>query len=410
MRTRRRRRIPLPAVALGLMLIAPLLLASDDDCLACHSDRQLKSARGKVLFVDQDSFRTSSHGQAGIACVDCHADLQKVKDFPHAEKLKPVACASCHDADEAALRASVHGQPHDGQNPIVVSCKDCHGTHDIRGKDDSESSVYSLNLPDTCENCHLERVRTGRGPDFIRQYNQSAHFRALEKSGLSLSATCVTCHGGHDVRAVKDGRSRVSRKNIIRTCGRCHVGIEKNYLDSVHGKDYIKGSADVPVCIDCHNEHNIVSPENLGSRVYATKVAAVCSRCHDDERLARQYGLLTSRLKSYSASYHGTASKFGEIRVANCASCHGFHDIRVSSDPKSMINPANMSKTCGKCHAGAGANFAKGKVHVVSEKTESRGSYVAKVIYMSIIGGMVSIFLIFIAADLYRRKRKRRSP
>ena len=75
-----------------------------------------------------------------------------------------------------------------------------------------------------------------------------------------------------------------------------------------------------------------------------------------------------------------------------------------------MTNPANMSKTCGKCHAGAGANFAKGKVHVISEKTERRGAYVAKIIYMSIIGGMVSIFLIFIAADLYRRKRKRRSP
>ena len=243
------------------MLIVPLLRASDDDCLACHFDRHLKSAQGKALFVDQDRFRTSSHGQAGIGCVDCHADLQKVKDFPHAEKLKPVACASCHDAEEAALKASVHGQPQDGQNPIVVSCKDCHGTHDIRGKDDSESSVYSLNLPDTCESCHLKRVPAQRGPDFIQQYNQSAHFRALEKAGLSLSATCVTCHGGHDVRAVKDSASRVSRKNIIRTCGRCHVGIEKNYLDGVHGKDYIKGSADVPVCIDCHNEHNIVSPK-----------------------------------------------------------------------------------------------------------------------------------------------------
>jgi hypothetical protein len=410
MRNGRHVRIPLSALALGLMFIAPLLRASDDDCLACHSDRQLKSAQGRALFVDQERFKTSIHGQAGIGCVDCHADLMKVKDFPHAEKLKPVACVSCHGAEETEIRASIHGQPQEGPNPIIVFCKDCHGTHDIRGKDDSESSVYSLNLPDTCESCHLQRVRTQRGSELIRQYNLSVHFRALEKSGLSLSATCVTCHGGHGVRAVKDGESRVSRKNIIRTCGRCHVGIEKTYLDGVHGKDYIKGSADVPVCIDCHSEHDIVSPETLGSRVYGTKVSAVCSRCHDDERLARQYGFLTSRLKSYSASYHGTASKFGEIRVANCASCHGFHDIRVSSDPKSSINPANMSKTCGKCHLGASSNFAKGKVHVISEKTESRGSYVAKVIYMSIIGGMVSIFLIFIAADLYRRKRKRRSP
>ncbi len=103
--------------------------------------------------------------------------------------------------------------------------------------------------------------------------------------------------------------SRVSRKNIILTCESCHVGIEKNYLEGVHGKDYLKGIKDVPVCTDCHSEHDIVSPQDLSSSVYATKVAEVCSGCHDDEKLARQYGFLTSRLKTYSSSIHGTASK-----------------------------------------------------------------------------------------------------
>jgi hypothetical protein len=199
----------------------------------------------------------------------------------------------------------------------------------------------------------------------------------------------------------------VSRKFIIKTCGRCHVGIEKDYLEGVHGKDYVRGVKDVPVCNDCHSEHGILSPTDISSRVYATKVAAVCSRCHDDESLGRQYGFLTSRLKTYSASYHGTASKFGETRVANCASCHGFHDIRTSSDPKSPINAANLAATCGQCHPGAGVNFAKGKIHVVSAKTESQGSHVAKIIYIVIIGGLISVFLLFIAADLFHRIRTR---
>jgi hypothetical protein len=93
--------------------------------------------------------------------------------------------------------------------------------------------------------------------------------------------------------------------------------------------------------------------------------------------------------------------------VANCASCHGFHDVRTSSDPQSPINPGNLSKTCGKCHPGAGANFAKGKIHVVSTKTESRGAYIAKVFYIIVIAGLISVFLIFMAADLYARMKKR---
>jgi predicted CXXCH cytochrome family protein len=201
--------------------------------------------------------------------------------------------------------------------------------------------------------------QTPRGGEFIRQYETSVHFRGLKESGLTLSANCSHCHGVHDVVPTEDPASRVARANIIRTCGRCHVGIEKSYREGVHGKAYVKGSGDVPVCTDCHNEHDIRSPEDLGSRVYATKVAAVCVRCHDDERLGRLYGFLTSRLKTFFSSYHGTASKFGETRVANCASCHGFHDIRASSDPKSSINPAPCLRRAEPATPGPGANFAK---------------------------------------------------
>jgi cytochrome c553 len=141
--------------------------------------------------------------------------------------------------------------------------------------------------------------------------------------------------------------------------------------------------------------------------VYATNVAGVCSHCHDDEVLSKQYGFRTSRLKTFSSSFHGVASKFGEARVANCASCHGFHGIRPSSDPRSPINAANLARTCGKCHAGAGKNFAKGKIHVISEKTENKGAYFAKIFYIVIIAGLISVFLIFIAADLFHRLRVR---
>jgi len=397
------------AAALAVLWVAPSVFGgpSDDDCLTCHGNSGLKTDQGRSLFVDSANFSASIHGAAGIACVDCHADLKKLSDFPHPAKLKPVDCAACHDKAERDFRDSVHGTPPGRKAPVIVHCKDCHGAHDIRPAADALSHTSAMNIPDTCLSCHLDRVRTTRGPEFVGGYKASAHFRALSKAGLSLSATCISCHGGHSVHPVDDPRSKVSRRNIIRTCGTCHTGIERDYLEGVHGKDHVKGDQDVPVCTDCHSEHDIRSPQDLGSGVYATKVAAVCTRCHDDETLARQYGLLTSRLKTFSASYHGTASKFGEVRVANCSSCHGHHGIRPSSDPLSSINPANMASTCGICHPGAGANFSKGRIHVVSEKTENRWAYTVKIVYIVIIAGLISVFLAFIFADLYRRMRIR---
>jgi predicted CXXCH cytochrome family protein len=380
---------------------------SDDDCLVCHSDPDLKSSQGRPLFVDGGRSSISVHGLAGISCVGCHADLAGVSDFPHAGKLRPVACESCHDAAAVAVGQSAHGRPHAGPMPFAVFCKDCHGTHEILSHENASSRTYALNIPDTCTACHLERVRAERGPAFVGQYLGSVHFRALSKAGLSFAATCVSCHGGHDVRPVDDPGAKVARPAIIKTCGACHAGIERDYLEGVHGKAYVKGIGDVPVCTDCHSEHDIRSPSDLGSVVYATKVAAVCARCHDDERLARQYGLLTSRLKTFAASYHGMASKSGETRVANCSSCHGHHDIRPSTDPRSSIAAANIAATCGTCHPGAGENFSKGRIHVVSERTENRWAYTVKIVYLVVIGGLISAFLAFIAADLYRRLRGR---
>ena len=50
----------------------------------------------------------------------------------------------------------------------------------------------------------------------------------------------------------------------------------------------------------------------------------------------------------------------GSVTAANCASCHGAHEILPSSDPRSMINPKNLEKTCGQCHPGIGSQVAQG--------------------------------------------------
>jgi len=284
-----------------LFFISLLLLASsapEDSCLVYHQDSKLKTREGRSVSISEEKFSSSVHAQVGLACIDCHQDLQGVEDFPHPEKLSEVKCSL-------------------------------------------------------------------------------------------------------------DPSSRVSRKNIINTCGQCHLGIKHDYLEGVHGQAFLKGSHDVPVCTDCHSEHSIQAPQFLSSSVYPTKVAKVCSRCHDNEALSQRYGFLTSRLKTYSRSYHGIASRFGETKVANCTSCHGFHDIRPSSDPKSSINPKNLPQTCGKCHPGAGVNFTKGKIHVISEKLSNKWAYYVRIFYIILISSIISFFLIFILVDLGHRLQQK---
>jgi formate dehydrogenase gamma subunit len=79
-------------------------------------------------------------------------------------------------------------------------------------------------------------------------------------------------------------------------------------------------------------------------------------------------------MSSYQDSYHGLASRLGSTVVANCASCHGVHNILPSSDSRSTISRANLINTCGQCHPGASENFITGKIHLTPAATGSRSS------------------------------------
>jgi cytochrome b subunit of formate dehydrogenase len=79
-------------------------------------------------------------------------------------------------------------------------------------------------------------------------------------------------------------------------------------------------------------------------------------------------------VQSYENSYHGLARRLGSPVAADCASCHGVHNILPSSDARSMISQANLTQTCGQCHPGAGDNFTKGKVHLNVPASEDAGS------------------------------------
>ena len=102
----------------------------NETCLMCHAAADAKGADGKSIAVDGAKFAASVHGGLNLKCTDCHTDVSADK-IPHAEKLKPVNCATCHEQQVKEYAATVHGKARKGGNNVAATCTDCHGTHDI---------------------------------------------------------------------------------------------------------------------------------------------------------------------------------------------------------------------------------------------------------------------------------------
>ena len=157
-----------------------------------------------------------------------------------------------------------------------------------------------------------------------------------------------------------DSKSSIFKFNVPKTCGTCHSSVEREFRASTHGQAIARGQWQAPVCTDCHGIHSIQSHKDPTSPVSAQNLAeGTCARCHEGVRLSREFGFEAGRVSTYMASYHGLASQRGSTVVANCASCHGVHNILPSSDPHSTVSAANLVKTCGQCHVGATQSFGE---------------------------------------------------
>jgi cytochrome b subunit of formate dehydrogenase len=189
----------------------------------------------------------------------------------------------------------------------------------------------------------------------------------------------------------------------------CHAETAEKFNASVHGKAVAAGGTEAPVCTSCHGEHSILSPKSEGSTVHAGHVRETCARCHGDVRLSRKFGMPADRVVSFDASFHGLAAKSGSQSVANCASCHGFHDVLPSKDVGSKTNARNLPRTCGQCHPGAGQRFALGRIHhVEGGRTEHAAVRWVRIGYLVLIPLLLGAMLLHNAGDFLRKLVARR--
>ena len=318
---------------------------SDKDCMVCHA-AAVKGAAREIPAVDTHQIGGSTHKKQ--RCAQCHTGTTASLKRPCETVAPKVDCSICHADQVQQHKSSIHGQQLEKGDTEAPLCLDCHSGHGTQSKNDPTSPTFAKNVPDLCGRCHREgekaaRRLTAAEDQIVRNYTNSTHGKGLLESGLVVTATCTSCHTAHQPLPARDPNSSVNPAHIADTCGKCHEGIEKTFLSSVHSPLVSKSDKELPVCSSCHTAHTIKRTDEADFKL---NLMNTCGKCHEDVA------------ETYVDTYHGKVSKLGSLGAAKCNDCHGSHEILKVSDPNSHLSRDNIVDTCAKCHPGSHRRFA----------------------------------------------------
>ncbi len=409
------------ATAILAILLLPALLPAQDNanCYMCHEDRELSgtiNGRTRSMFVDERMLTRSVHGE--FECTICHLDVDP-EDLPHDDALEPVDCGTCHGEIQEKHAISLHGKAVKRGDPLAPTCTNCHGTHNVVHAKDPASPVRASNIPFLCGSCHREgspvqRQRKIHQDHILENYSESIHGEGLLKKGLTVTATCISCHTAHEILPHTDPGSSIARRNIASTCANCHEQIEEVHLKVIKGELWEKQPHLLPACVDCHQPHKIrrvfydqgtadaqclechqkpglraddgrsmyVNYQELG---HSKHVSVACSQCHSGVNVShtRPCDAITNKVDCaachaetvdrYNQSIHGVMFAKNDPDAPSCLDCHGTHSVLGKNNPNSRTFPTRVPMLCGECHRAGekGAVRTKDGEDVVGHYIES---------------------------------------
>jgi predicted CXXCH cytochrome family protein len=325
--------------------------AEQDDCLGCHGadpsqTLDLPSGEKLSVFVDQDSFAKSVHGEI-LRCGDCHSDKT---GYPHDPKpfqtRRDVTiayyeqCKSCHFANYTKTLDGVHFAVMAKGNRKAALCVDCHGSHDI-----SHPTEPRARISQTCAGCHATVNQV---------YLKSVHGRGLTAGNQDVPV-CTDCHRAHDIADPRDGSLALRTPEV---CGRCHT------------------------------DAKLMSRYGLSTKVV-------------DTYLKDFHGMSTTLSRGHAGGARNGKGK--QPFAAVCTDCHGVHEIAKAKDPSSPVVRANLVRTCRKCHPDATDDFpASWLSHYEPSPDKAPVVWAVQLFYRLMIPFMVGGLVLQIALHLWR--------
>jgi len=254
---------------------------SEVDCSICHAEQvtEYQDSTHGTLHAQSDPDAPS--------CQDCHAKHATLdKDLPASPTYPrnvPTLCGQCHRiGEQAATRIeaevddivgsyedSVHGRALIESGLIVAAtCADCHGAHSELPPEDPRALVNPQNIAGTCGVCHH---------GIEEEFRTSIHWTD-DPDVEEEHPTCEDCHASHTISRIdKPG----FRTLVMNQCGRCHTEQAETFFDTFHGKVSRLGGEGVAKCYDCHGTHDILPPIDPVSRLSRENVVETCGQCHE---------------------------------------------------------------------------------------------------------------------------------
>jgi len=218
------------------------MFEDQNDCLSCHGNPALATLLTRkrpdgsyiVLYVDTKGSYNSVHRYKD--CTSCHGAQPHEVNTPLTKLSLSEKCGTCHEYEYRQHKKSVHGVPLQQGNTDPATCTDCHSAtsdpHNVVRVLDPASSTYPKNVADTCAKCHNNPElmdKYGIVEKVYASYMRSFHGKAIKLAPKNSAiqqldtATCVNCHGAHNITAVNDPKAPVAGKdNLLNTCRSCH--------------------------------------------------------------------------------------------------------------------------------------------------------------------------------------------
>ncbi|MCX9012544.1 MAG: hypothetical protein OIN66_15680 [Candidatus Methanoperedens sp.] len=295
-------------------------ITSTLQCGDCHSLHYPDWVAHPRAGQCNNCHRTSSGGNAALACVNCHGDITTGQN----------ALSPRYGLDRHYLNAT---------------CNDCH------------NNLTSLITKPNCITCHPRPgsiLNNTTIPDSIENTTHSTR----------KTVACGLCHNReHDVKSLYTLDATV--------CRTCHSGITHNMgtqCTTCHGSDphnvtFVAG----PNCIDCHNTgksafHQVNSSAmNSSGAIHAnlnrnatnsTGVPAEnkkCWGCHDSAGSQPANDSMGSRFSNPYKCYdchNGTGKPYGNVSNAPNVSQHFINGTSI----KAALNASDNSSSCIMCH------------------------------------------------------------
>ena len=139
-----------------------------------------------------------------------------------------------------------------------------------------------------CIDCHTSALMPAKYQKIPGEWRTSVHYQ----NGVS----CQGCHGGDPRDATRSmlpeaGFVGVPKpKEVPQFCGKCHLGIKDNFLESGHGKALMTTGRG-PTCVLCHGSHNI---QKASIKIIRPELCGVCHK-YDRAREMKASLLLTEQ-------------------------------------------------------------------------------------------------------------------